>query len=219
MLNIIIGGTHGLGQQIAQQLQEAGEETFVVGRSYDMRTHGEGMQVELSEANDAQALARCVRDLGADAINFYWVAGYGYKGDFIDQPYPDMMAAANFGNVLPAAREAFRRMCTQKELGHFVVVSSTTGLKARPDEATYAATKFAQVGFARSLGLEAKRLSVPVRVSLFEPGGMQTPFWDRQRPEHFDAFLDPAKVAERILQSVADQQDTFREVAIQREDL
>lgn len=218
MINIIIGGTHGLGREIALQLQQAGEETFVTGRSHDKTKHGDGMRVNLAEADDAQALATRICTLGARAINFYWVAGSGYKGDFADQDSPDLMAAANFGNVLPAAQVAFKRMLAQDEVGHFVVISSTTGFKPRPDEATYAGTKFAQVGFASSLGLESQRLGGHVKVALIEPGGMRTPFWDGNRPGNFDDFLDPAQVATRIIEGVNGQQDTFLEAPIQRED-
>lgn len=216
MKNIIIGGTHGLGQEIAKKLQASGEQTFVVGRSYDEAEHGDGLKVDLSKAEEAQELANKVKELGATAINFYWVSGYGYNGDFAEQESPDKMAAVNFGNVLPAAQQAFKTMLALEEVSHFVVVSSTTGYKARTDEAVYAGTKHAQVGFTRSLGLEAERLQSNIRVSLFMPGGMQTPFWEGNEPGSYNEFLDPAKVADHMV-TVAEQQDTtFYEEVIER---
>lgn len=216
MKNIIIGGTHGLGQEIAKKLQSSGEETFVVGRTYDESEHGDGLKVDLSKAEEAKELAHKVKELSASAINFYWVSGYGYSGDFAEQESPENMAAVNFGNVLPAAQRAFKSMLALEEVSHFVVVSSTTGYKARADEAVYAGTKHAQVGFTRSLGLEAERLKSNVRVTLFMPGGMQTPFWEGNQPGSFGEFLDPAKVADHMF-TVAEQQDTtFYEEVIER---
>jgi short-subunit dehydrogenase len=221
MKNIIIGGTRGLGQEIANRLQASGEETFVVGRSYDETEHGEGMRVDLSNLEEAHGLADKVKELGANAINFYWIAGLGYTGDFTEQkppefPAPETIAAVNFGNVLPAAQQAFESMHTRRKLGHFVVISSTSGYKARDNEAVYAATKHALVGFARSLGLEAERLQSDVQVALFMPGGMKTEFWDGNRPDAYDKFLDPAKVAEHIIPAVQRQDTTFYEEIIER---
>ena len=216
MKNIIIGGTHGLGQEIAKKLQASGEETFVVGRSYDEAVHGEGLRVVLAKAEEAKELGNKVKELGATAINFYWVSGYGYNGDFAEQEAPENMAAVNFGNVLPAAQEAFRSMLALQEVSHFVVVSSTTGYKARTDEAVYAGTKHAQVGFTRSLGLEAERLQSNVRVTLFMPGGMQTPFWEGNQPGSFSEFLDPAKVADHMITVTNEQSATFYEEVIER---
>lgn len=215
-MNIIIGGTTGLGQEIAKKLKATGQETFIVGRSYTEAEHGPGRKVDLSKTKDATDLAAKIRELTAGPINFYWVAGYGYVGNFSEQDSPEQMAAVNFGNVLPAAQHAFTSMLAPAEASHFVVVSSTTGYKARTNEAVYAGTKHAQVGFTRSLGLEAERLGSNIKVALFMPGGMQTPFWDRKRPDAYDAFLDPKKVADHIVTAVQLQDAPFYEEVIER---
>lgn len=215
-MNIIIGATHGLGESIAKQLRERGEETFVVGRSYDEAKHGKGLKIDLTIESDASLLAERIQQLNSLSLNFFWVSGYGYIGDFDSQVAPEKMAAVNFGNVLPAAQSAFRLMLALKTTSHFVVISSTTGYKARKDEAVYAGTKHAQVGFTRSLGLESERLGSNVKVALFMPGGMQTPFWDGERPDIYTEFLDPTKVATRILQKIDLQVEAFYEEIIER---
>ncbi len=215
-MNIIVGGTHGLGREIALALQEAGHDTFVVGRSYDEAEHGNGMRVDLSSAEESLQLAEKVKELSKTALNFWWVSGYGYNGDFTEQPEPAVMAAVNFGNVLPAAQAAFSVMVERTETSYFVVVSSTTGFKARKDEAVYAGTKHAQVGFTRSLGLESERLGSGARVALFMPGGMKTPFWDGNQPAVYDEFLEPAKVAEHLVSRVLKQAEPFYEEVMER---
>jgi short-subunit dehydrogenase len=217
MMNIIVGGTHGLGKEIALALQEQGQDTFVVGRSYDEAIHGEGAQVDLASAEESLGLAQKVKELGEKALlSFWWVSGYGYNGDFTEQQKPEVMAAVNFGNVLPAAHAAFSAMVEHPEVSHFVVVSSTTGFKARKDEAVYAGTKHAQVGFTRSLGLEAERLGVAVKVALFMPGGIKTPFWDGNQPTSYNEFLEPAKVAEHVVKQVLEQEKPLYEEVIER---
>jgi short-subunit dehydrogenase len=216
-MNIIVGGTHGLGKEIALALQEQGQDTFVVGRSYDEATHAEGAKVDLASSEESLRLAQQVKELGQKAlVSFWWVSGYGYNGDFTEQLEPAVMAAVNFGNVLPAAQAAFSAMVERPEASHFVVVSSTTGFKARKDEAVYAGTKHAQLGFTRSLGLESERLNAEAKVALFMPGGMKTPFWDGNQPAVYDEFLEPAKVAEHIVGQVLSQTEPMYEEVIER---
>jgi len=218
-MNIILGGTHGLGAEIAAQLQSAGEETFVTGRTYDAAKHGPGAAVDLAESEDVRVLLKQLDEkiTPAEAVNFYWCAAMGYAGDFAAQPDVQRMAAVNLGGVLGVAQYAWKQMLARDAVSRFVVVSSTTGAKARPNEAVYAATKHAQVGFARSLGLESERLGSNIRVALFMPGGMQTPFWDTiGQPSSYSEFLDPKKVAQRMLERVAAQTDPYYEETIER---
>lgn len=217
-MNLIVGGTHGLGGEITKQLQLSGEETFAVGRSYNTAEHGNGMTVDLADRQNVEKLTDYITEqIGKKALQrFFWVAGYGYVGDFADQPDVQRMVDVNFANVMPVAQKVWRDMTSYEGSTNFVVVSSTTGFRARTDQAVYAATKHAQVGFTRSLGEECKRLDLGVKVALFEPGGMKTPFWDEQQPTQYEGFLDPAKVAARICERVVEQQDHFYEEAIER---
>jgi 3-oxoacyl-[acyl-carrier protein] reductase len=211
-MNLILGGTHGLGQKIAAELQRQGKDTFVVGRTYDQGKHGSGMKADLSKPEDIEAVVQKIGQ--ADIEGFYWVAGYGYVGDFAEQPEPQKMAEVNFSNIMPIAQTIWQKML--KAGGNYVVISSVTGQKARKNEAVYAGTKHAQVGFARSLGQESERLKSDVKVALFMPGGMQTPFWKAGEPASFKDFLNPEKVAERVVQRITGQQDYFYEETIER---
>lgn len=47
-------------------------------------------------------------------------------------------------------------------------------------------------------------------------GGMQTPFWKGNEPSSFKDFLNPTKVAKRIVDSVLQQKDYFYEEEIPR---
>jgi 3-oxoacyl-[acyl-carrier protein] reductase len=144
------------------------------------------------------------------------VAGYGYNGDFAAQSSPKQMVDVDFANVLPLAQAAWKQQLKSDMSTHFVVIASTTGTKARADEAVYAAAKHAQVGFARSLGLESERLKSRIKVALFLPGGMRTPFWDGNIPDGYENFLDPKKVAARVVSKTRSQADHFLEDRIER---
>lgn len=211
-MNLILGGTNGLGHEIARELQARGEETFVVGRTYSEDRHGKGMTIDLAKDADVLRLGTHIGTM--QLTGFYWVSGYGYQGDFVDQPDAIEMARVNFANVIPIAQAAWNRL--EDVESSFVVVSSTTGVKARSNEAVYAGTKHAQVGFTRSLGLESERLGSNTRVALFMPGGMQTGFWEGNEPEMIGEFLDPAKVAKKICDSLDAQEDRYYEETIER---
>lgn len=216
-MNLIIGGTHGLGGEIAKQLQDHGEETFVTGRSYDEAEHGPGMQVDLANESDIERLTSYVNELGDTVLKgFFWVAGKGYTGNFADQPNPREMILVNLANVVPVAQTAWRKMLTSESESNFVVVSSTTGVRLRSDETVYATTKAGQVSFARNLGKENERLGSSARVSLIMPGGMQTEFWDADRPAIYDQFLDPSKVAAKIIEFTFAQEKPYDELTIER---
>jgi short-subunit dehydrogenase len=84
--------------------------------------------------------------------------------------------------------------------GTVVTVASTLGIKAVSDATAYCASKFAVVGFTRSLATE---LAGQVGVTLLIPGGMQTAFFDGRSEQYRpgpDAILnDPADTAEAVL--------------------
>jgi short-subunit dehydrogenase len=215
-MNLIIGGTHGLGAEIAQALQESGQETFVVGRSYSVQEHGAGRVLDLAKPKAVREFAVEMGEM--DLKGFYFVAGYGYKGDFSEQSAEDIerLLQVDLTSALVLGSAAWKVMLKQEKPSNFVIISSTTGHRARADEAVYAAAKHGLTGFARSLGQESERLKTKIRVLHAAPGGMKTPFWDGARPESYDAFLDPAKVAQRILSDVRDQSTAFKEDIIER---
>jgi short-subunit dehydrogenase len=213
-MNLILGGTHGLGLEIVKALRQGGEDVYVVGRSYDAARDGTGEALDLSDAAAAKAFVGKLANM--DMKSFYWVAGYGYMGDFGSQQDVERMVAVNFANAMPIAQAAWNKLLSSDATGNFVVISSSSGIKARNNEAVYAATKHAQVGLACSLGLESERLQTNLQVALFLPGGMKTPFWEGNEPENLTEFLDPAKVAHHIVGVVSTQQDLYYEQEIPR---
>ena len=125
------------------------------------------------------------------------------------------MAEVNFSGALPLVQWAWRKMLTQNRKSVLTVIGSTSSVKARSDEAVYVATKHAQAGLARSLGMQADEQKLPVKVALFLPGAMKTPFWNgRDLPTDYVFFNDPAKIATHIINAVNCQQQPFLEWAL-----
>lgn len=213
-MHIILGGTSGLGWEMAEQLRRAGKSVLVLGKTHDAARHGEGLALDVYYPESVQAaIDQLQQRLGNDDIEqFVWATGYGWRGNFEDQSDARSMAEVNFAGALPLVQWAWRRMIRQSATSTLVVIGSTSSIKARADEAVYVATKHAQAGLARSLALQAEGQHLPVRVALFLPGAMKTPFWNgRELPHDFTSFNDPVKVAEHILTAIAHQAQPFLE--------
>lgn len=218
-LNIVLGGTSGLGKEIVTHLRKDEREVLVLGSSYDVEKHGEGAQVDLASEASVEVAVDVLRvRLGDKALSsFWWVSGYGYNGDFSEQDDPRRMGIVNYAGALPLVQLAEQKIVEQGE-GTLAIVSSTTGVKERDNEAVYAGAKAAQVHFARSLGKEIERVSPGslAKVTLFMPGGMRTPFWDGDRPGAYDSFNDPGKVAAAMIEAVDSQTSQFEEHTFER---
>lgn len=215
-MHIILGGTSGLGLEMADQLRADGEQVVVIGRVYDRERHGEGFELDLYDRGAVNwTLDELNKRLEGTVLqSFIWTAGYIYRGDFADQPEVRSLAEVNFAGALPLVQWAWKQMLPQENTGKLVVVSSTSGVKPRADEAVYAATKHAQVGFARCLGMEAEEQGKNAQVLLCLPGAMKTPFWSGHEPSDYATFNDPKKVAEKILAAMNEQQTPYDELAM-----
>ena len=213
---LILGGSQGLGSQIATIYRDQGQEVLTVGRTGDLK----------HDLDDEKSSHRLVTKIAEFAkfnraiTHFYWVAGVLVRGPLAEQTEEDVlkMIDVNFRNAATIAAAVWKEMSEAKTPCRYVVVSSTTGLNEAPsaDEAIYAATKAAQVSMTRALGKPNK--SDRLKVSLFCPGGMKTGFWDNNEIEQatYDSFLDPAAVAAAIVKDVEAQSTPYFERTIAR---
>lgn len=218
-MHIILGGTSGLGLEMAKQLRERGERVLVLGKTHNPQKHGEGFPLDVYYSDQVEAASARIEQIlnGDDIDQFVWAAGYGWRGNFEDQPSVRSMAEVNFSGALPLVQWAWRKMSTQNRKSVLTIIGSTSSVKARSDEAVYVATKHAQAGLARSLGMQADEQKLPVRVALFLPGAMKTPFWNgRELPADYMFFNDPAKIATHIINAIDCQQQPFLESLNQR---
>lgn len=215
-MHIVLGGTSGLGLEMANRLRGDGAQVLVVGRYYDEAQHGEGFELDLYDRGAVNwSLEELERRVEGQLVeSFVWSAGYNYRGNFADQPHARSMAEVNFAGAIPIVQWAWKRMVEQEIVSRMVIISSTSGMKPRADEAVYAATKHAQVGFARCLGLEAEERMGNAQVLLCLPGAMKTPLWNGHEPEDYASFNDPRKVAEKITAAMREQAVLYAELAI-----
>jgi short-subunit dehydrogenase len=219
----ILGASRGLGLEIAKITFDLGAINIKASSSLtDGSKTVEGRVRKIYLNCDLRSLKStqdflCRLERQNPPINrFFWVAGQLLKGEFVGQRADEILSTIdiNFRNSALVAHQVWKTMQSSGDGKSFTVIASSSGIKPRSDEAIYVATKHAQVGFARSLGLENRDSGL--KISLFMPGGMQTPLWDGRRPADYGGFLDPARVARKIIDTVLAQQEPFLEMEIPR---
>jgi NAD(P)-dependent dehydrogenase (short-subunit alcohol dehydrogenase family) len=196
---VITGGASGLGAAVADACLRGGHRPFVL----DRQPPAPGIDHVLVDLADPEKTDLVVRQAaeetgGIDAV--VTCAGTDACGRLEDVTPADWerVIQVNLIGTVATVRAALPSL--RERRGRVVTVASTLGLKALPDATAYCASKFGVVGFTRALAAE---LAGEVGVTLLEPGGMDTAFFDG-RPEQYrppeDAVLNPpAEVARTIM--------------------
>jgi NAD(P)-dependent dehydrogenase (short-subunit alcohol dehydrogenase family) len=175
---LVTGGSSGIGEHTAQQLQEGGFTTYAVARRVERMT-------ALSEAgvttfamdvtDDASMVAGVTRVLDEQGRIDVLVnnAGYGSYGAVEDVPIDEARRQFEV-NVFGLARVTQLVTPTMRKQGsgRIINVSSIGGKFYEPLGAWYHATKFAVEGFSDSLRVELAPYDI--RVVIIEPGPIVT---------------------------------------------
>src|ERR671925_762772 len=174
---LVTGASGGIGASVARRLHEAGASVGLLSRRGDDL----GLERALGLACDVRD--RAAVEAAADAVveRFGRLdiavanAGRGAYGPFLelDPQLLEAMIDVNLKGTLYTAAAALPHLIAAGE-GDFVSLASVAGLRAFPGEAVYCASKFGQVGFARSLDHELRERGV--RVTSLCPGGVATDF-------------------------------------------
>jgi len=109
-------------------------------------------------------------------------AGFGAARGFMEET-PEQWKQMILTNVLGVAltiRATLPRLLEQGT-GHFVITSSVAGRRSLPGS-LYSATKWAVTGMGESLRQELRSMheNTKIRVTLIEPGMVDTPFFDNK---------------------------------------
>jgi NADP-dependent 3-hydroxy acid dehydrogenase YdfG len=206
---LITGASTGIGAATARAAAEQGYRIVLAARSEDKleKLAGElgGPERALSVPADVTALADNER-LAAAAIDAYGRfdavfanAGFGAKRGFLEGD-PEQWREMVLTNVLGVAYtiRATLPHLLERGRGHFVITSSIAGRRALPGS-LYSATKHAVTAIGEALRQELREMheANSIRVTLIEPGMVDTPFFD-QRPGP-DAALHDGDIARAVL--------------------
>jgi NADP-dependent 3-hydroxy acid dehydrogenase YdfG len=186
---VITGASTGIGAAAARHAVDAGYQVVLGARSEDKLAQlaeelgGEqralAQRCDVTSWDDQQALVRAALDRFGRIDAFFANAGFGAKRGFLEET-PEQWKSMIDTNVYGAALSIRAALGHFKEQGrgHMLLTSSIAGRRTLPGS-LYSATKWAVT--AMGYALRAEVADTDIKVTLIEPGMVDTPFFD-QRP-------------------------------------
>jgi short-subunit dehydrogenase len=214
-ISIISGGTSGLGLEISDLLLRLGRNVLILGRNIEKMEAAIGRLKKASGNYHAESLIcnigieEDVRKVGEFLkYNSYTVeylfnnAGMGLfmKADKSTSASIDTIFEANLKGMILLSSEILGLTPDDEELS-IVNIMSTSALLGRAEETIYCAAKWGARGYTEALRTELKGSKRNI-IAVY-PGGMKTDFWNIPgQNRDISTFMDPAEVAEKIVNAV-----------------
>lgn len=211
---LITGASSGIGEATARLLAERGATVAAVARRVDRLSSltaeiesagGRALAIEadITERGQAEsAVERTVAELGRlDVVVNN--AGMMLLGPVLNSPVEEWerMVEVNLLGLLYVSKAALPHLLEAaggdpRGVADVVNISSVAGRVARSGSGVYNATKHGVGAFSESLRQEVTNRHV--RVSLIEPGAVETELVSHNRPEVLKAMSGPFSEIERL---------------------
>jgi NADP-dependent 3-hydroxy acid dehydrogenase YdfG len=202
---LITGASSGIGEATARRAVEAGYSVVLGARSIDKLEalaaelggdeHAIAIRCDVIEWADQEALVQAALDRFGQLDVALANAGFGATRGFLEET-PEFWKNMVLTNVYGCALTIRAALPPLKESkGHLLLTGSVAGRRALPGS-LYSATKWAVTAMGEASRLELN--GTGVRVTLIEPGSVDTPFFDSP-PK---GALEPDDVARAILYTV-----------------
>ncbi len=216
---LITGAARGLGFALARRFAAQGAEVVL--------TDLDGERLEEASATIAQEGGRClafrlditderaisgVREaMHCEAGTLDILvnnAGVVFGGPFLEVPLAKHRATFRVNiEGMVTMTHAFLSDLIASPRGHLVTIASASGFVGLPNGATYAASKWAAIGFAESIRAELKHLGHRhVDSTIVCPTYIATGMFEGAKPPKTAHFLDPDELASKIADAVAERQ-------------
>ncbi len=198
---VITGASTGIGAETARQATAAGWRVVLAARSEDKLS---ALASELGRGDTALAVPTDVsrwehnERLVSESLEAFGRidavfanAGFGATRGFLEES-PEQWRSMVETNVLGVAYTVRATLphLLERGSGHFVITSSVAGRRVLPGS-MYSASKWAVTAIGEALRQELREMheSRNIRMTLIEPGMVDTPFFD-ERPGPDNALHD-----------------------------
>jgi NADP-dependent 3-hydroxy acid dehydrogenase YdfG len=188
---LITGASTGIGAATAKEAVAAGWQVVLSARSEDkLRALADELGPEqtlvvpsdVTEWDDQQRLVSQTLERFGRIDAAFANAGFGAKRGFLEEE-PDFWRSMVLTNVLGPALtiRAVLPHFLERDAGHFLITSSVAGRRALPGS-LYSATKHAATAMGEALRAELRQMhqNFTIRVTLIEPGMVDTPFFENK---------------------------------------
>jgi len=214
-ISVISGGTSGLGLEIACLLIKSGKNVLILGRNSEklgvassrLRKDSKNQTTEslvcnIGNEEDVRRVGDFLKRNSLSVEYLFNNAGMGLfaKANSSTSALIDKIFEANLKGMILLTSEILRLTPEEEELT-IVNIMSTSALFGRAEETIYCAAKWGARGFTEALRTELKGSKRNI-IAVY-PGGMKTNFWDIPgQNRDISTFMDPAEVAEKIVNAV-----------------
>jgi NADP-dependent 3-hydroxy acid dehydrogenase YdfG len=203
---LITGASSGIGAATARSAAQAGYRLVLAARSQDRidalaeelggPEQALAVRCDVTEWDQQQAMATAALERFGRLDVAFANAGFGATRGFLEES-PEHWRAMVLTNVYGAALTIRATIPALKaSRGHLLLTGSVAGRRALPGS-LYSATKWAVTGMGESARLELN--GTGVRVTLIEPGMVDTPFFEN-RPT---GALEPDDIARAVMFAVS----------------
>ena len=203
---LITGASSGIGAATARHAAQAGYRLVLGARSEDKlqalvdELGGEeralAVRCDVTEFDDQQAMVGAALERFGRLDVAFANAGFGAARGFLSDT-PEHWRAMVLTNVLGAAYTVRATLPVLKETkGHVLLTGSVAGRRAIVGS-LYSSTKWAISGMGESLRQDVD--GTGVRVTVVEPGQVNTPFFDNPG----EGRLEPDDIARAVMFAVA----------------
>jgi NADP-dependent 3-hydroxy acid dehydrogenase YdfG len=203
---LITGASTGIGAATARHAAEAGYRLVLAARSTDKlealaaELGGEeralAVTCDVAEWSDQEAMAATALERFGRLDVVFANAGFGASRGFLAES-PEHWRSMVLTNVLGAAYTIRATLPALKDTrGHMLLTSSVAGRRAVVGS-LYSSTKWAVAAMGESLRQEVD--GTGMRVTVVEPGAVDTPFFDNAP----DGALAPEDIARAVMFAVA----------------
>jgi NADP-dependent 3-hydroxy acid dehydrogenase YdfG len=192
---VITGASTGIGAATARRAVEFGNRVVLAARSEDRlrdlanELGGDekalAVRCDVTSWEDQQALVRTALDRFGRLDAYFANAGFGAKRGFLEESVEHWKSMIDT-NILGAALSIRASLPHFKEhnRGHYLLTSSVAGRRVLPGS-LYSATKHAVTAMGEALRQEIA--DTDIKVTLIEPGAVDTPFFDSKPSEALEA--------------------------------
>jgi 2-keto-3-deoxy-L-fuconate dehydrogenase len=213
---LITGAASGIGEAIAKTLAASGAFVYVadVDNENGNRVAGElenseFIKLDVAEKEDCRRAAKRVLEEKGRLDILVNNAGIGHVGTLLETTEEDLerLFAVNVRGMFSLTK-AFLPSMIARESGVIINLASIGGVIAVRERVAYCTTKFAVVGFTKSIALDHAHQGI--RANAICPGRVETPFVKKRLAE----YADPAKAyAEMAATQALGRMGTTEEIA------
>lgn len=181
MKALITGASSGIGKAIAKELSKEGYDLVLVSRDQEkleqakkeIDENAEIIALDLSDSENCKKLYKKVGEIDLLINN----AGFGTFGEFTDTDLEKELSLINTNiTAVHILTKLYMQDMENRQKGQILNVASIAGYLPGPLMGTYYASKAYVVRLTQSIKAELKKKKSKIKISLLNPGPVDTNF-------------------------------------------